>query len=530
MTNERPRLRRALAAIAATAAIAVTLAACGSSGSDPTNGSGGAAGEPVAGGTLVFGRTAAVNDLNLHTQIAANNAFAIDKIFEPLVSFDESGEIIPWLADYAESDDELTYTFTLRNGLMFSDGNPVTADDVVFSLETHQAVADSPLPLTAPIESIEAASETEVVITLDEPYTPFLSELSNFSNGVLPADFGGKSEAEFFENPIGTGPFVLNEWDKAGDISFTKNENYWQEGKPYLDALEYRYIADDTQLRQQLAAGQLDAIDIVPAANAAEIEADSSLRLSQTEGWSAEQVFFNTERAEFADVKVRRAIAMALDREGITQATTFGTAETASALLPPSIQYSAADDDIALPYDVAAAQAELAGSDFPDGFEFSLMVPSGNTQRAQIAQAIQEQLSEIGITVNIEQLEIATFRERFFAYDFDAMINNGQSDAPDPNGFITFQADPEGFSQSYWTHYTNDTVTALMEAGRVTPNGDERAEIYLDIQKQLAQDAPYIPLFYPANLKATTSNVAGFTVLPNGSVRFADTWRVDASA
>lgn len=175
MTNERPRLRRALAAIAATAAIAVTLAACGSSGSDPTNGSGGAAGEPVAGGTLVFGRTAAVNDLNLHTQIAANNAFAIDKIFEPLVSFDESGEIIPWLADYAESDDELTYTFTLRNGLMFSDGNPVTADDVVFSLETHQAVADSPLPLTAPIESIEAASETEVVITLDEPYTPFLS-------------------------------------------------------------------------------------------------------------------------------------------------------------------------------------------------------------------------------------------------------------------------------------------------------------------------------------------------------------------
>jgi peptide/nickel transport system substrate-binding protein len=466
----RPR-RLALAAAALSAAL--VLSACaGGSGDDADPGA--TSGEPVVGGTLTFGRVASVNNLDLNQQITANNAFAIDKIFEPLVAFDENGEIGPWLAEHDESDDGLVYTFTLREGLQFSDGTEVTPDDVVFSLNRHIEVG-GPLPLTAPIASLEATGEREVTITLDAPYTPFLSELSGFSNGIFPADFGGVDEEEFFQNPVGTGPFVVDEWDPNGDISFVKNEHYWQEGKPYLDGLVYKFVADDTQLRQQLAAGQLDAIDTVPAANAAEVDADASTVLSRTEGWSTEQVFFNTQREQFADRHVRRAIAHALDREGIAAATTFDTAEVANALLPPSITYSANDEVEALDFDVEAAKAELAQSEHPDGFKVTLLVASGNAQRAQIAQILQESLAQIDIEVEIESLDIAVFRERFFAYDFDFMLNSGQSDAPDPNGFITFQADPEGFSKSYWTHFTDDRVTELMHEGRTTPNGDDRS-------------------------------------------------------
>ena len=518
--HSTPARRRRLALASAALSGALLLAACSTAADD---GGTGDAAEPASGGTLVFGRTASVTDLDLNRQITANNAFAIDKIFEPLVSFDENGEIVPWLAEYAVEGSGTRYVFTLREGVRFSDGAPVTPADVVFSLERHREVG-GPLPLTAPIEAVEATGEREVTITLSAPYTPFLSELAGFSNGILPADFGGASEQEFFRDPVGTGPFVVDEWDPNGDLSFVRNEHYWQEGKPYLDGLVYRFVADDTQLRQQLAAGQLDAIDTVPAAAAAEVDAAPETVLSQTEGWSTEQVFFNTQREEFADPHVRRAIARALDREGITAATTFGTAEVADALLPPSIAYSADGEGYALAHDSAAAQRELAQSAYPDGFRTTLLIAAGNAQRAQIAQIVQASLAEIGIDVEIEQLDIAAFRERFFAFDYDVMLNSGQSDAPDPNGFITFQADPEGFSKSYWTHFTDDRVTELMHRGRAIPDGEEREAVYLEIQRILAEQVPYIPLFHPANLKATAAGVHGFAVLPNGSVRFEEAW------
>lgn len=514
--RQRPR-RFAIAAAALSAAL--VLSACSGGGTPESTESP----DPVSGGTLVFGRTAAVNDLDLNQQITANNAFAIDKIFEPLVNFDENGEIIPWLADYTENADGTEYVFTLREGLQFSDGTDVTPADVIFSLNRHLEVG-GPLPLTAPIASIEETGEREVTITLESAYTPFLSELSGFSNGIFPANFGGVSEEEFFQNPVGTGPFVVSEWDPTGDLTFVKNEHYWQEGKPYIDELVYKFVADDTQLRQQLGAGQLDAIDIVPAANAADVDEAEETVLLQTPGWSTEQVFFNTQRKQFADEHVRRAIAHAIDREGIAAATTFGTAEVANVLIPTNVAYSANGEGVDLAYDLEAAAEELAKSDYPDGFSITLMVPSGNSQRAQIAQIIQESLGQIDIDVTIESLDIAVFRERFREYDYDFMLNSGQLDSPDPNGFITFQADPEGFSKSYWTHYTDDRVTELMHEGRVTPEGPEREAIYFEIQEILAEQVPYIPLFFPANLKATTADVHDFVVLPNASVRFQDVW------
>ncbi|MBX3032197.1 MAG: ABC transporter substrate-binding protein [Chloroflexi bacterium] len=479
---------------------------------------------PVAGGTLTFGRVASTSSLDLHSQITANNAFVIDKLFEPLLSFDAEGAIVPWLAEsYTASDDGLQYTFALRDGVKFSDGTDLTANDVVFSLNRHLEVV-GPIPLTAPIADIVATDESTVSITLTSPYTPFIAEMSQFSNGIIPADFGGRTEEEFFLDPVGTGPFSIGEWDPAGDLTLVKNEHYWQEGKPYLDAVVYKLISDDTQLLQQLQSGQVHAIDALNPANVADAQANASVTVLVSSGWAIEQLFLNTLDEHFSDVNVRRAVALALDREGITAATTFGTAQVANSLIPPTIEYSANDAGIALPYDVEAAKQELAKSAFPDGFSATLLLASGNAQRAQEAQIVQAALAEIGITVEIESIDIAAFRARFFALDYDFMINSGLSDQPDPNGLITFQADPTGFSKSYWTSYTNPEVTALMEQGRVTPDGNAREQIYLDIQTILANDAPYIPLFYPSNIKASSSTTHGLVVLPNGSVRFEDAW------
>lgn len=512
--------KRAVTALALAAAIALTGCAPAAGGGDA---------ETQSGGTLTYGRLAAASDLDLHTQITANNAFAIDKIFESLVSFDESGKVIDWLAEKHEtSDDGLTYTFTLRDGLKFSDSTDVKAADVKFSLERN-IEKQGPLTLTAPIASIEADDAAgTVTITLSEAYTPFLAELTSFAAGVMPADFGGKTEEEFFKAPVGTGPFVVQTWDPAGDLNFVKNENYWQEGKPLLDGLDYVFVADDNQLLQRLNAGQIDAIEQVPAANASAVEASDATKLLKSDSWAMEQIFFNTEKPEFADRNVRRAIAQALDLEGITKATTFGTARAASALIPPTIEYSAADAHDAKPvlaFDIEQAKADLAKSAYPNGFTATMLIPSGNSARAQIAQVVQESLSKIGITVEIESIDLAAFRDRFKAFDYDFMINSGQSDVPDPNALVTFQADPEGFSNSFWTHYTNPEVTALMHEGRTTADGEKRARIYSDIQQILAGDAPYIPVYYSPNLHGTTAKVHDLESLPNGTVRFQDAWK-----
>ncbi|MBP1326983.1 peptide/nickel transport system substrate-binding protein [Leucobacter exalbidus] len=509
-----------IAAVALTAALA--LSGCAAEAPAASSGSGEG---PVSGGTLTFGRAASVTDLDLHQQITANNAFAIDKIFEPLVSFDADGKIIAWLADYEVSGDGLTYTFTLHDGVKFSDGTEVTPEDVVFSITRHLEMEGSPLPIEAPVDTIEATGDREITITLKSAYTPFLSELAGFSNGVLPKDFGGANEAEFFKSPVGTGPWVLDEWDPNGDLSFVKNEHYWQDGKPYLDGLVYKFVADPTQLQQQLVAGQVDAVEQVPAANSAEVGGNAALQLIEAAGWSADQVFFNTLNEHFADEHVRRAIAHAIDRDGIAQATGFGTSEVANALVPTAIEYSANDQGYGLAYDVDAAKAELAKSKFADGFATTLAIRNDRPEFAQIAQIVQEQLAAIDIDVTIESLDYAVFKERVYAnLDYDFMLNNGQADAPDPNGIISFQTDVTGFSKSYWTSFSDPEVNKLVEQGRTTADGPEREKIYFKIQKLLAEKAPFIPLSFPANLQGTTASVHDYTLLPNGSVRFQDAW------
>lgn len=478
-----------------------------------------AAAEPATGGTFIYGRPAAVTSFDLHNEITSNNAFAIDKVFESLVAFDSKGEIVDWLAkSHSISEDGLTYTFVLRDGLKFSNGTDVTAEDAVFSLNRHLKVG-GPLEISAKVATVKAQDKQTLVITLKEPYTPFISELSNFSNGILPNNFGGVTEAEFFKKPVGTGPFVVESWDPAGDLTFTKNPNYWQEGKPYIDKLVYKLIEDDSQAINQLKAGEVNAIESLALQNANEIKNGTDTAVLTNGSWVTEQLFFNTLDEHFKDVHVRRALALALDRDGLTKALTFGYAQTANSLLPVTIPYNANDTIKSLNFNVDEAKAELAKSAFPDGFSTKLLVASGNSTRAQEAQIIQAAGQNIGIKIEIESVELAAFRERFFAYDFAAMLNSGQADSPEANSILAFQTDPEGFSKSYWTHYTNDEVTKLLHEGQKTADGDGRAKIYSKLLQTLADEVPYIPLYYPDILIGARSSVQGLVVLPNGSVR-----------
>ncbi len=469
-------------------------------------------------GAFVFAREDSVTSFNLHTEITENNAFAIDKVFEPLVRFDEDGVVGDFLAESHEiSEDGLVYTFVLRDGVRFSDGTPLTAEDVKFSLERHLEVG-GPLPLEADVASIEAADARTVVITLNEAYTPFFSELANFSNGILPRDYGGRTEEEFFRSPVGTGPFAVSEWDPAGDLTFVKNEYYWREGAP--DRLVYKVVDNDNQAISQLKAGEVDAVESLAYASAAEIERYAETGVIARGGWEIEELFFNTLDEHFADVHVRRALAMALNREALTRALTFGYGQAANTVLPAAIRYSTTDTVNALPFDLEAARAELALSAFPDGFATTISIASGNNVRMQEAQIVKAAGESIGIHIDINAQEIAAFRQDFRSLNYSMMINSAIADFPDADSIFAFQVDPEGFSQCYWTSYVNDEAVALMKAGQVTPDGEERARIYAALQQLLADEVPYVPLYCASRVVGVRDGVEGLTVLPNGSVDF----------
>ena len=472
------------------------------------------------GVTFVYARADSVTSFNLHREITENNAFAIDKVFEPLVKFDKDGIVSDYLAaSHTISEDGLVYTFVLRDGLKFSDGTDVTAEDVVFSLKRHIEVG-GPLPLEADIASIEAADDKTVVITLNQAYTPFFAELANFSNGVLPKDFGGKSEEEFFQNPVGTGPFAVAEWDPAGDLTFVKNEYYWREGSSNIATLVYKVVENDNQAINQLKAGEVDAVESLAYANAAEIDGFAETNVIARSGWEVEELFFNTLDEHFADVHVRRALALALDRVALTRALTFGYGQVANSVLPAAVRYSATDTLNPLTLDVEAAKAELKQSAFPEGFDTSISIASGNNVRLQEAQIVQAAGRAIGINIAVNAQEIATFRADFRALNFSMMINSAIADFPDADSIFAFQVDPEGFSQCYWTSYKNDEAVSLMKAGQVTPDGDERDALYAQLQQILVDEAPYIPLYYASRVAGVRANVEGLVILPNGSADF----------
>jgi peptide/nickel transport system substrate-binding protein len=515
-------------------AVSPVLAACGSGSSASSAGGGnapsgaattsGTSRTPKRGGTLSFGRQTGPTQLDPANSIVEGDVYTLDKIFEPLYITNPAGQLVPWLAQgHTVSSDGKTWTFALRPGVKFSDGKPLTAADVVFSIDRAAADANGPLSfLDFAIKSLKAETST-VVATLSQPWAPFLSDISVFANAILPKDFGGASESAFFASPVGTGPFTLKSLTKGGNVSLARNPDYWQSGKPYLDAVDFVYINDDNQRVLQLKSGQVQVISAVPPTQVAALQADSSVVLQKFGSWSVDLLFFNEKVPQFADRQVRRAISYALDVEAIAKATTYGTAQPGGSFFPPTLQYY--KNVPALSYDLAAAKAELAKSKYPHGFSFTLLVSSGNSQYVAAATIIQQQLKPLGINVTLSQLDDAAFHTAFEAFNYQAMINNATNDISDPDEMASFQVDVKGGgSHSFWTYYDNPSAIALVHQAETEFDDAKRADLYGRIQAIVAQDAPYIPLDYPPNIYAWSPQVNGFAVNPGGAYRLEDVW------
>jgi peptide/nickel transport system substrate-binding protein len=506
-------------------ALALLIAACGSSGSSSTSPSGSAAaGAPQKGGTLVFARTADLLSLD-PTAIADNiSIWAEEQIFDTLYTVNQDGKgVHPSLATgYTVSADNLTWTFTLRPGVKFSDGTPLTAADVAFSVNRARKSTQGLGYLDTAITAVTAPDASTVVIKTKSPWAPLLADLSLFTNGVLPANYGGKSAKAFWENPVGTGPFMYQSWKKGQSLTLVRNPNYWQAGKPYLDSIVYSNVSDDNTRALQLQGGQVQIDMSPPFSSIASLKTKPGVQVTLFPSTRVDMLLLNEHVPPLKDVHVRRAISLALDRSAMVTALLFGHGQPANSFMPPTLMYY--DPSLPAPvHDLAKAQQEMAASAFPHGFKI-VFLTDNTTADMELSQIVQQELKPLGIDVSIRTVDSNQVFTTQQKGDYQMSIEYWTMDIPDPDEDTEWFLSPVGGGNSYFSYYDNPTMNALVASSPKEFDATKRAQIFKQIQALAVQDLPQIYLYYSPYAYAYSSKVNGFFATPLGNQHMEDVW------
>ena len=511
----------------ATCCAVAALAACGSGApSSPGNSNSSAsAGTPVKGGNLVFANPQDAQSLNETNVFDNNSIWIMEQITQPLFTVTSNGKgVEPWLATgYTVSKDLKTYTITLRKGVKFSNGTPMTSADVKFTLEQTMAASTGWGYLDAAIKTVDDPSPYTVVIHLKYAWAPILADLALFANGIVPNNYGGKTENQFYSAPVGTGPFEFDYWHKGVALKLVRNPYYWQPGKPYLNSVTWTDVPNDNTRQLQMTSGEAQ-IDQFPSwSTVATLKSTPGVTMSLFPSTETNYLTFNENVKPFQDVHVRRAISYAINREALVKAVLFGNGQPANSLFPPQVPYYDPTSG-GLQYNVAAAKQEMAESSVPHGFTTTLLLPSGNSDYATIATIVQSELKPLGINVQIEQLDPNTADNDLQSGKYDMEFSLWTMDIPDPDELATFGLDPTAGSKSFFTSYNNPAVVKAIRNAEVTTQPTARQSDYNTAQTLAAQDAFMAFLYYSPYPYVESSNVHGFLVTPLGNYHMENVW------
>lgn len=428
----------------------------------------------------------------------------------------EATGIEPDLAEsWTISEDGKTYSFTLRDA-KFSDGTPVKASDVKLSIERLRDDEGSVFgSMFGVISDIAVPDDRTVVFTLKEPTTPFLSVLALFAAAILPeAAVTGDYEG-FSEKPIGAGAFRLVDWRRGDRIVLEANEHYWEEDVPKLAGVEWIYIPNDNTRILQLQAGEIDAMIFVPFNRIAELDKDADINVNLDPSSRMDHILINHSHAPLDDVRVRKALAKAIDLDAIIKAVTFGYGTPANSYIPAGGMYYNPDNPL-YAKNLEEAKALLAEAGVED-LELEMVVQAGDANYEQVAVLVQDQLAKVGIDVNIVKQEAGQSWDTIVEGAYDLSTNYWTNDVIDPDqktGFVLYGDDPDVLS--YYTRYNNPEVNALVAAARIETDPDKRKQMYHDLQRQAQEDVNWLGMYYSPFRNAARTNIDDFFQNPMG--------------
>jgi peptide/nickel transport system substrate-binding protein len=509
----------------------LVIAGCGGSSNDKAPDTSGGTpatkeGTPKRGGSLTIARIEDSQSFDKTNVFQNESIWPAEQIMESLYTVDKDGKtLIPWLAlSNEKSADGLTYTFKLRPGVKFSDGKPMTSEDVKFSIDDSRKQAKGWGYIDAPIKSVSAPDPETVVFTLKYKWAPFLADIALFSNGIIPKDFGGKERAAFYKAPVGTGPFMWDSRVVGKTVTFKRNPNYWQKDKPYLDKVTWSYVTDDNTRELQLRGNQIQVNEFPPFNSIDKLAKTPDVKMTLFPSTRTDYMVMNHNFKPLADVHVRRAISYAIDRQAIVKAVLFGHGEPANSLLPPQVPFYDKNSP-GIQYDMAKAKAELAQSAYPSGFKVEMLLGSGDQVSNQIGQILQQVLKPLGIVITFKTEDQSTAFADIQAVKYQLGFSYWTMDIADPDELVTFAVDSKtGGAHSFFTDWTNPQAVELSHQAQKDEDPAKRQDLYSQIQKVAADDAFLAFLYYSPFRYAYRSNVNGFVVYPLGNYHLEDVW------
>lgn len=477
---------------------------------------------PRQGGTLNVAFQNEWAGLDPHTVSSYSSYQILNNVLDGLTFYDDDLNLIPWLAEsWEQSEDGLTWTFHLREGVMFSNGREMTAEDVKWSFERlidPETGAGNAGRVGPPETQIEVIDDYTVAITHPEPFGIFPQSIGfDKSTGIVAME--SLDEDGTISVPIGTGPFQITDVQGTTQLTLERNENYWQEGLPYLDQIIIEPIPDDTVRETALRGGEVDWVLAIAPQSFESLQEDPDIVVDTAPQLSYDYLGINLTREPFTDVRVRQAIAYAMDRGQLCEAGFFGLCET---LHEPVGSGSPWNFDYR-PYerDIERAQELLAEAGYPDGFEMELLPTTQYGETVRAAQVLQQQLADIGIEATINAPEWSEWLELEGNFLYDAYICNwnGLIDA-DQYYYLQHRTD-QVFN---FTGYSNPEFDELVEEGRSISDFDERYEIYEEANQILVDDAPYVYMYNKQEIRAYLPEVQGFVVRPDQANNFWTVW------
>ena len=456
------------------------------------------------------------DQLDPHKTSAYFSFEVLENVFDTLVEPDENLEMQPALAESWEvSPDELTWTFRLRDGVVFHDGTPLTADDVVFS---YRRIIDEELTNSdkfSAVTAVEAPDPLTVVIRTDRPTPNMLTNLGGFK-GMAIVSRENVESGQIATRPIGTGPFSFRDQRSGDSITLAANPDYW-DGAPEITGVTFRFISEPSTALSALQAGEIDWTDSVPPQRVAQLGEDDSIELAVTPSNDYWYLALNEARAPWTDVRVRQAIAYAVDRQAIVQATSYGTAALNELAIPQGNPwYTPYDRYRDGGIDRARELLQEAGA-APTNLD--MLVTNEYPETVTSAQIIADNLAPLGITVDIRTVDFATWLDEQNSGNFD-MLMMGWLGNIDPDDFYYAQHHTDGTSNAQ--KFSDPEVDRLLDAGRVETDRAVRADSYARAATLIADQVSYIYLYNPSVIQAWNPALTGYEARRDGAVRFRD--------
>lgn len=469
--------------------------------------------------TLNFGIQAEITTMDPYESTAYVDRQVMASIYDKLVDIDGKGEIEPMLAkDWEVSDDELTYTFDLRDDVEFHDGTKFDAEAAKFNLDRYLEEESARVAELASVKSVEAVDSNTLRINLSEPFSPLLSVLADRA-GMMPSPQAvQQSGDDFANNPVGTGPFEFDEQVRGDELTVKAFDGYWREGQPKLKEVSYQGIEDANVQYNNLQSGQLDVIELVPENELESLKERGGFDIYNRPELGYQGIWLNTTQPPFDDANLRRAVYTLIDREAIVEAALSGVGGEAGNSPFPPVSFAYGESDEFKRGNAEEARQLLKEAGQGDGFSFTMTVGT-SPQQQQIGQIVQDSLEPAGIKVDLERLEFGTLLEGAERKDFEA-LQLGWSGRLDPDQniyeFLT-TGDPSNYSG-----YSNKEFDKLLAEARREGNEDERKRLYDDAMKILHDEAPYIYLYHENSTWGMNQAVEGYEFNPDGIVRVAE--------